>query len=53
MINTFILKGADEDAWTFNEVRANWAVEDKESGILSCHWAIGKYSHNVMSLDKG
>ena len=36
--------GADEDAWTFNEVAANWAMEDLESGIKFCKWAIGKYS---------
>ncbi|CAC5370733.1 unnamed protein product [Mytilus coruscus] len=33
--------GTDEDAWEFNEVSANWAVEDPESGILLCQWAIG------------
>ncbi|CAC5386462.1 unnamed protein product [Mytilus coruscus] len=33
--------GTDEDAWELNEVIANWAVEDPESGILLCQWAIG------------
>ncbi|CAC5386468.1 unnamed protein product [Mytilus coruscus] len=33
--------GTDEDAWELNEVIANWAVEDPESGILLCDWAIG------------
>ncbi|XP_076085327.1 uncharacterized protein LOC143056126 [Mytilus galloprovincialis] len=33
--------GTDEDAWELNEVRANWAVADPESGILLCKWAIG------------
>ena len=35
--------GEDEEAWTFNEIAANWAVEDLESGIKTCQWAIGKY----------
>ncbi|XP_071123054.1 uncharacterized protein [Mytilus edulis] len=34
-------RGADEDSWTFNEVVANWEVEDYESGIKFCKWAIG------------
>ncbi|XP_076113973.1 uncharacterized protein LOC143082259 [Mytilus galloprovincialis] len=34
-------RGADEDSWTFNEVVANWEVEDLESGIKFCKWAIG------------
>ena len=34
--------GTDEDAWELNEVAANWAVDDPESGILECQWAIGK-----------
>ena len=39
--------GEDEDAWTFNEVAANWAMEDLESGIKFCKWAIGKYSYKA------
>lgn len=35
------MTGTDEDAWELNEMIANWAVEDPESGILLCDWAIG------------
>ncbi|CAG2233139.1 unnamed protein product [Mytilus edulis] len=36
--------GPDELAWELNEVIANWAVGDPESGILICQWAIGYHS---------
>lgn len=36
-----IFQGPDELAWELNEVIANWAVKDPESGILMCQWAIG------------
>jgi hypothetical protein len=32
------------DVWTFNEVAANWAMEDLESGIKFCKWGIFTYS---------
>ncbi|XP_052067298.1 uncharacterized protein LOC127706680 [Mytilus californianus] len=32
---------ADEDSWTFNQVVANWEVDDLESSIKFCKWAIG------------
>lgn len=34
-------RGDDEDAWIFDEVSANWEMEDLESGIKWCKWAIG------------
>jgi hypothetical protein len=38
------------DVWTFNEVVANWAMEDLESGIKFCKWAIGKYFQTYIGL---
>ena len=35
------ITGEDEEAWTLNEVVANWNVQDLESGIKYCEWAIG------------
>ncbi|KAK3099944.1 hypothetical protein FSP39_012240 [Pinctada imbricata] len=31
----------DRDSWTSNEVSVNWRVEDLESGIDYCEWAVG------------
>ena len=39
-----VITGEDEDAWTLNEVAANWAFEDVESGIKHCEWAIGNFN---------
>ncbi|XP_067680773.1 uncharacterized protein [Haliotis asinina] len=33
--------GLDIDYQTLGDVHVNWAVEDTESGILHCSWAIG------------
>jgi len=31
----------DLDSWQQNEVLVNWKVEDLESGVEYCEWAIG------------
>ncbi|KAK3101903.1 hypothetical protein FSP39_007221, partial [Pinctada imbricata] len=33
--------GEDKDEWSIDEVSVNWEVEDPESGIDFCEWAIG------------
>ena len=38
------LTGEDSDASTDNEVSVNWEVEDPESGLDYCEWAIGELS---------
>jgi hypothetical protein len=38
----FIFIGSDIDAQTVAEISANWEVEDGESGLQLCEWAIGK-----------
>ncbi|KAK3100189.1 hypothetical protein FSP39_015958 [Pinctada imbricata] len=42
----------DQDTWTVNEVSVNWKVEDPESGIDFCEWAIGyePYSNGLQSF---
>jgi hypothetical protein len=47
--------GEDENAWTFNEVVANWAMEDLESGIKFCKWAHCRINtiYAVLSLRAG
>ena len=38
------LTGEDSDASTDNEVSVNWEVDDPESGLDYCEWAIGELS---------
>ncbi|XP_062616047.1 uncharacterized protein LOC134277752 [Saccostrea cucullata] len=40
-VNDGRLLNVDEDAWTDNEVAVNFEVEDEESGVDFCEWAIG------------
>jgi hypothetical protein len=35
--------GSDIDAQTTDEISANWDVNDHESGLELCEWAIGMY----------
>ncbi|KAK3101347.1 hypothetical protein FSP39_002877 [Pinctada imbricata] len=39
--------GEDEDAQTENEISVNWEVEDPESGIDYCEWAIGTQANGL------
>jgi len=32
----------DLDSWEQDEILVNWKVEDPESGVKFCEWAIGK-----------
>nr|XP_034332757.1 uncharacterized protein LOC105327902 isoform X2 [Crassostrea gigas] len=41
------LSGADEDAWTDNEVVVNFLAHDEESGIEYCEWAVGYQPQGV------
>lgn len=34
--------GYDIDSQTTDEILANWKVEDLESGLSHCEWAVGK-----------
>lgn len=46
------IKGADEDAWTDNEIVVNFLAHDEESGIEYCEWAVGTFSYNTIPLIK-
>lgn len=48
----FIYLGADEDAWTDNEVVVNFLAHDEESGIEYCEWAVGSSPYKTISLIK-
>ncbi|XP_062579853.1 uncharacterized protein LOC134241846 [Saccostrea cucullata] len=41
------LRNEDQSAWTDAEVAVNWDVNDPESGIAYCEWAIGTQPQGV------
>ncbi|KAK3101031.1 hypothetical protein FSP39_000383, partial [Pinctada imbricata] len=41
------ITGEDEFARTDNEISVNWEVEDPESGIDYCEWAIGNQTNGI------
>jgi len=39
----YFILGSDIDAQTTDEISANWDVNDHESGLELCEWAVGMY----------
>lgn len=39
--------GYDIDSQTTDEIIANWKVEDPESGLSHCEWAVGKAIYRI------
>ena len=39
----YFILGSDIDAKTTDEISANWDVNDHESGLELCEWAVGMY----------
>lgn len=36
-----MLTEEDQKAWSDSEVAVNWVVNDPESGLARCEWALG------------
>ena len=48
IVNTFhFILGADLDYQRTNDIIVRWSVEDPESGVEACHWAIGIESISI------